>query len=400
MTITRFAAWAAVMALAAHTAAFAQKKYDPGASDTEIKIGNTAPYSGALSSASSGPKAMKAYFDKVNDEGGINGRKIVFVSLDDGYNPPKTVEQTRKLVEQEQALMIVASIGSPTSAAVQKYMNAKKVPQLFVASGTRKWGDPKAFPYSMGFTPDYYSEARIFAQYLLENKPAAKIAVFHQNDDVGKEFLAGLEEGLGAKAKSMIVGRASYEFTDPTIDSQIIALKASGADTLLNVSFGKFASQAIRKTAELGWKPTHYLINASSSIGGVLQPAGLDSAVGLISANFFRDASDPQWQKGKEYEDFVAWARKYNPSADLKDWLVVWGYTVAQATVQVIRQAGDNLTHENIMKQAASLDVALPMLLPGISVTTSADDYFPLERMKMMRFNGTYWELFGKVYGR
>jgi branched-chain amino acid transport system substrate-binding protein len=388
------------MALAAHTTAFAQKKYDPGASDTEIKIGNTAPYSGALSNASSGPKAMKAYFDKVNDEGGINGRKIVFASLDDGYSPPKTVEQTRKLVEQEQVLMIVQPVGTAPVSAVQKYMNAKKVPQLFVASGARKWGDPKNFPYSMGFTPDYQTEARAFAEYLLEHKPDAKIAVFHQNDDLGKEYLRGLEDGLGAKARSMIVARASYEFTDPTIDSQIIALKASGADTLLNVSLGKFASQSIRKVAELGWKPTHYLINGSSSIGGVLTPAGTENATGILSANIFRDPSDPQWQKGKEYDDFTAWASKYNPNADLKDWLVVWGYTVAQTAVQVIRQAGDNLTHENIMKQAASLDLTLPMLLPGVNVKTSADDYFPVERMKMMRFNGTHWELFGKVYGR
>jgi branched-chain amino acid transport system substrate-binding protein len=400
MKLSQLTVWAAALALTTHTAAFAQKKYDPGASDTEIKIGNTSPYSGPLSAASSGAKAMKAYFDKINDEGGINGRKIVFLSLDDGYNPPKTVEQTRKLVEQEQVLMIVQPVGTAPVSAVQKYMNAKKVPQLFVASGARKWGDPKNFPYSMGFTPDYQTEALAFAEYLLENKPDAKIAVFHQNDDLGKEYLRGLEEGLGAKAKSMIVARASYEFTDPTIDSQIIALKASGADTLLNVSLGKFASQSIRKVAELGWKPTQYLIYGSSSIGGVLTPAGTENAVGILSGSVFRDPADPQWQKGKEYEDFLVWARKYNPNADLKDWLVVWGYTVAQTAVQVIRQAGDNLTHENIMKQAASLDLTLPMLLPGVNVKTSADDYFPVERMKMMRFNGTHWELFGKVYGR
>jgi branched-chain amino acid transport system substrate-binding protein len=252
----------------------------------------------------------------------------------------------------------------------------------------------------MGFTPDNQSEARVLAQYLLESKPNAKIAIFHQNDDLGREYIRGLEEGLGDKAKSMIVARASYEFTDPTIDSQIIALKTSGADTLLNVSLGKFASQSIKKVAELGWKPTHYLINGASSIGAVLAPAGLDNATGIMSANFFRDPSDPQWQKGKEYEDFIAWAKKYNPTADLKDWLVVWGYSTAQATVQVLKQAGDTLTHENIMKQAASLDFTLPMLLPGINVKTGPDDYFPIERMQMMRFNGTRWELFGKVYGR
>jgi branched-chain amino acid transport system substrate-binding protein len=400
MNLPRFAVLAAAWALAFQTAAFAQKKYDAGASDTEIRIGNTTPYSGPVSASSSGAKAMKAYFDKINDEGGINGRKVVFVSLDDGYNPPKTVEQTRKLVEQEQVLLIVQPVGTAPVSAVQKYMNAKRVPQLFVASGARKWGDAKNFPYSMGFTPDYQTEARAFAEYLLENKPNARIAVFHQNDDLGKEYLRGLEDGLGARAKSMIVARASYEFTDPTIDSQIIALKASGADTLLNVSLGKFASLAIRKVAELGWKPTHYLINGASSIGGVLTPAGTDNAVGILSANVFRDPSDPQWQKGKEYDDFMAWVRKYHPTADLKDWLVVWGYTVAQTTVQVIRQAGDDLTHENIMKQASSLDLTLPMLLPGVNVKTGADDYFPVERLKMMRFNGTHWELFGKVYGR
>lgn len=388
------------LAFAMCTTAVAQKEYSPGATDTEIKIGNTAAYSGPASAYSAGAKAIKAYFDKINDEGGINGRKLSFISLDDGYNPAKTVEHTRRLVERDKVLMIVQPLGTAPVSAVHKYMNVKKVPQLFIGSGASKWGDPENFPYTMGFIPDYQTEAKLFAQYILDNKPDAKIAVFYQNDDLGKDYNKGLEIGLGDRAKDMIVARASYEQSDPTIDSQIISLKASGADTLLNASIGKFASQSIKKAAEIDWHPLQYLTNSSSSIGAVLAPAGLENAKGILSANFLRDPTDPQWQTGKEYDDYVAWLKKYNPDADIQDWLVVWGYTAAQTIVEVIKQAGDKLTHDNIMAQAANLDINLPMLLPGVNVKTAPDDYYPIERMRFMKFNGKTWELFGDVYGR
>ena len=379
--------------------AWAQKKYDPGATDKEIKIGNIMPYSGPASAYGAIGKAIKAYFDKVNAEGGINGRKVNFITLDDGYNPAKTVEQTRKLVEEEEVLMIFQTLGTPPNSAIHRYMNQKKVPQLFVATGATKWGDPKNFPWTMGWQPNYQSEAKIYASHILETKPNAKIAVLYQNDDYGKDYLKGFEDGLGAKA-SMIVARASYEVTDPTVDSQMVTLKNSGADVFFNITTPKFAAQAIKKAAELGWKPTHYLNSVSNAVGSVLVPAGVENAVGLITAGYIKDPTDPQFQKGKEYDDWLAWMKKYHPSGDLKDNFNVYGYTVAQTLVQVIKQAGDNLTRENIMKQAASLDMTLPMLLPGVNVKTGPDDFFPIEREQLMRFDGKTWQLFGKVYGR
>ena len=384
----------------ATSSAIAQKKYDPGADDKEIKVGHLNPYSGPASAYGAIGKSIGAYFEKINAEGGINGRKVKFISLDDGYNPAKSVEQARKLVEEDEVLLVFQPLGTPSNSAIHKYMNTKKVPQLFVATGATKWGDPKNFPYTMGWQPNYQSEARIYASHLLETKPNAKIGVLYQNDDYGKDYLKGFEDGLGDKAKTMIVSKVTYEVTDPTVDSQMVSLKASGADTFFNITTPKFAAQSIKKAAEIGWKPVHYLNSVSSGVGSVLTPAGLDNALGVMTAGYIKDPTDPQFQKGKEYDDWIAWMKKYHPSGDLKDNLNVYGYTVAQTLVQVLKQAGDNLTRDNVMKQAASLDMTLPMLLPGVNVKTGPDDFYPIEREQMMKFNGTSWELFGKVYGR
>lgn len=390
------------LALAAMTAtsAWAQKKYDPGADDKEIKIGAIHPYSGPASAYGAIGKAIGAYFAKVNDEGGINGRKIKYIPLDDGYNPAKTVEMARKLVEEEETLLVFNPLGTPSNTAIQRYLNQKKVPQLFVATGATKWGNPKDNPWTMGWQPAYQSEAKIFAAHILETKPNARIAVLYQNDDYGKDYLKGFEDGLGDKAKTMIVSKISYEVTDPTVDSQMLSLKASGADTFFNITTPKFAALAIKKAAEIGWKPQHYLNSVSASVGSVLTPAGVENAVGIYTASYLKDPTDPQFQKGKEWDDWLAWMKKYQPSGDLKDVNNVYGYTAAQGLVQVLRQAGDNLTRENVMKQAASLDMTLPMLLPGVNVKTSADDFYPIEREMLARFDGKTWVLQGKVYGR
>jgi branched-chain amino acid transport system substrate-binding protein len=386
-------------ALASQTA-FAQKKYDVGADDKEIKLGHINPYSGPASAYGAIGKSIGAYFDKINAEGGINGRKIKFISLDDGYNPAKTVEQARKLVEQEEVLLIFQALGTPSNSAIHKYMNDKKVPQLFNATGATKWGDPKGFPWTMGYQPSYQSESKVFASHILDTKPNAKIAILYQNDDYGKDYLKGFEDGLGDKAKSMIVSKLTYEVTDPTVDSQMVSLKASGADTFFNITTPKFAAQAIKKAAELGWKPTHYLNSVSSSVGSVLTPAGIEASIGIYTAGYIKDPTDPQFQKGKEWDDWVAYMKTYHPTGAMNDNFNVYGYTVAQLMVQVLKQAGDDLTRANVMKQAANLDLVLPMLLPGVNVKTSADDFYPIEREQLMKFTGKTWELFGKVYGR
>ncbi len=380
--------------------AMAQKKYDVGADDKEIKLGHINPYSGPASAYGAIGKSIAAYFDKINAEGGINGRKVKFISLDDGYNPAKTVEQARKLVEQEEVLLIFQPLGTPPNSAIHKYMNDKKVPHLFVATGATKWGDPKNFPWTMGYQPNYQSESKVFAAHLLETKPNGKVAILYQNDDYGKDYLKGFEDGLGDKAKTMIVSKVSYEVTDPTVDSQMVTLKASGADVFFNVTTPKFAAQAIKKAAELGWKPTHYLNSVSSAVGSVLVPAGIEASIGLITAGYIKDPTDPQFQKGKEWDDWVAYMKKYHPTGAMNDNFNVYGYTVAQLMVQVLKQAGDDLTRANVMKQAANLDLTLPMLLPGVNVKTSPDDFYPIEREQLMRFTGKTWELFGKVYGR
>ncbi len=382
------------------TSALAQKKYDPGATDTEIKIGNIMPYSGPASAYGTIGKTEAAYFKMINDQGGINGRKIDFISYDDGYNPAKTVEQARKLVEEDEVLLIFNSLGTPPNVAIQKYMNTRKVPQLFVATGATRWGDPKNFPYTMGFQPTYQAEARIYATHILETHPNAKIGVLYQNDDFGKDYLKGFEEGLGDKAKTMIVSKQSYEVTDPTVDSQMVSLKASGADTFLNITTPKFAAQAIKKAAEIGWKPTQYLTNVSISVNSVMKPAGLENGIGIITAAYGKDPTDPQWAHDPGMLQWTAFMKKYYPEGSLTDANNVYGYSAAQTMVQVLKQAGDNLTHDNIMKQAASLNMTLPMLLPGINVKTGPDDFYPIEREQLARFDGKTWNLFGKVYGR
>jgi branched-chain amino acid transport system substrate-binding protein len=378
--------------------AFAAGQYGPGASDTEIKIGNTMPYSGPASAYGAIGKAEAAYFAMINDQGGINGRKINFITRDDGYSPPKTVELVRQLVEQDQVLLLFNTLGTPPNSAIRGYLNDNKVPQLFVATGADKWNDPKHYPWTMGWLPSYRVEARIYARYILKNLPNAKIAVLYQNDDFGKDYLVGLREGLGDKADKMIVATKTYETTDPTVDSQIVALQGSGSDVLLTAAIPKFAAQAIRKVYDIGWKPTHFLTNVSASVKAVLQPAGPEKGVGIISAGYLKEPTDPQWQDTPEYKEWLAWMKKYNTSGNVADGNNVSGYSVAQTMVAVLKASGDNLTRENVMKQAASIhDEKLPMLLPGITVSTSADDFAPIKQMQLEKFDGTTWQLFGEV---
>jgi len=398
---TRSFKWAlaGLISLAMAGTALAQKQYGPGVTDKEILIGHINPYSGPASAYGAIGKSISAYFDKVNAEGGVNGRRIKFISLDDGYNPAKTVEQARKLVEQEEVLLIFQPLGTPPNSAIHKYMNERKVPHLFVATGATKWGDPKNFPWTMGYQPNYQSEAKIFAAHILETNPNAKIAVLYQNDDYGKDYLKGFEDGLGDNGKARIVSKLTYEVTDPTVDSQMVSLKASGADTFFNITTPKFAAQAIKKAHEIGWKPAHYLNSVSSAVGTVLIPAGIEASTGIITSGYIKDPTDPQFQKGKEWDDWVAYMKKYHPTGAMNDNLNVYGYTVAQLMTHVLQKSGDNLTRENIMKQAASLDLTLPMLLPGVNIKTSPTDFYPIEREQLMKFDGKTWQLFGKVYG-
>jgi len=385
------------LSVAASGAALAQKKYDPGATDTEIKIGNIMPYSGPASAYGVIGKTEAAYFKKINAEGGINGRKINFISYDDAYSPPKTVEQARKLVESDEVLFIFNSLGTPPNSAIHKYMNSKKVPQLFVATGATKWNDPKNFPWTMGWQPNYQSETQIYAKYILKNMPNAKIAVMYQNDDYGKDYLKGLLDGLGAK-KTMIIAEESFETSEPTIDSHIVKLKASGADVFINIATPKFAAQAIKKMGEIGWKPTHFLNNVSASVGSVLKPAGYDNSQGIISAAYLKDPSDPQWNNDKGMKDYLAFLAKDFPEGDKLDNSSVVAYGVAQTMVEVLKKCGDNLTRENIMKQAASLkDFNTEVLLPGIKINTSATDFAPISQLQLMKFKGEKWELFGDI---
>ena len=396
----RLGAFSAALAVLAATSsgALAQKKYDVGATDTEIKIGNIMPYSGPASAYGVIGKTEDAYFKKINAEGGINGRKINFISYDDAYSPPKTVEQARKLVESDEVLFIFNSLGTPPNSAIQKYMNTKKVPQLFVATGATKWNDPKEFPWTMGWQPNYQSESRIYAKYILKEKPNAKIAILYQNDDYGKDYVKGLKDGLGAKAASMIVAEDSYETTQPTIDSNIVKLKSTNADIFFNVTTPKFAAQAIKKMAEIEWKPLHFLNNVSASIGSVMKPAGFDNSQGIISSNYLKDTSDPQWKDDAGMKAFDEFLTKYFPEGNRVDASVMYGYTVAQGLVYVLKACGDNLTRENIMKQAASINgLELGGLLPGIKVQTSATDFAPLSQLQLMRFKGEKWDLFGDI---
>jgi ABC-type branched-subunit amino acid transport system substrate-binding protein len=396
-TLTLLAAAAAFTVLASQ-GAFAQKKYDTGASDAEIKIGNVEAYSGAASAYGVIGKTEEAYFKMVNDNGGVNGRKINFISYDDGYSPPKTVEQIRKLIESDEVLLVFNALGTPTQTAVQKYHNAKKVPQLFVATGASKWNDPKDFPWTMGFQPSYRVEARIFAKYVLKEKPNAKVAIFYANDDFGKDYVAGIKEIFGADASKLIVAEESYETTEPSIDSHIVKLKGTGADVFINISTPKFAAQAIKKIAELDWKPMHILTDVSVSIGAVMKPAGLDASEGVLSAQYMKDASDAQWKDDGGMKKFMAFVDKYMPGGNITDLNLVYGYTAAQTMVQVLKQCGDDLTRENVMKQAASLkDFTPDTLIPGVKINTSPTDFAPIEQLKMMQFKGGKWELFGDI---
>jgi branched-chain amino acid transport system substrate-binding protein len=377
--------------------AVAQKKYDAGVTDTEIKLGQTMPYSGPASAYGTIGRAEAAYFQMINDQGGVNGRKISLTTLDDGYSPAKTVEQIRRLVEQDQVLLIFQSLGTPTNTAIQRYLNAQKVPQLFVATGATKWGDPKNYPWTMGWQPSYHSESMIYAKYILQNKPEAKIAVLYQNDDYGKDYLNSLRAGLGAKSK-LIVKEVSYEVTDPSVESQIVTLQAAGADTFFIFATPKFAAQAIRKTFDIGWRPLQFVNNVSASVAAVLVPAGLEKSEGLITSAYLKDPTDPQWAKDKGFKDWVDWMKKYYPQGDLADVFNVFGYTAAQTMVQVLQQCGDDLTRENVMRQAANQkNIELPMFLPGIKINTSPADFYPIEQMQLARFDGKRWVLFGDV---
>jgi ABC-type branched-subunit amino acid transport system substrate-binding protein len=389
---------ATALTVLATQGALAQKKYDTGATDTEIKIGNVEAYSGPASAYGVIGKTEDAYFKMINDAGGINGRKITFISYDDGYSPPKTVEQVRKLIESDEVLLVFNALGTPTQTAVQKYQNAKKVPQLFLATGASKWNDPKDFPWTMGFQPSYRVEARIFAKYILKTKPGAKVAVFYANDDFGKDYVAGLKDVFGDKASSLIVAEESYETTEPSIDSHIVKLKGTGADVFVNISTPKFAAQAIKKMAELEWKPMHVMTDVSISIGAVMKPAGFEASEGILSAGYLKDASDPQWANDEGMKKFMTFIEKYMPGANIADANLVYGYAAAQTMVQVLKQAGDDLTRENVMKQAASLkDFSPDTTLPGIKVNTGATDFAPIEQLKMMQFKNGRWDLFGDI---
>jgi len=376
----------------------AAKQYGPGVTDTEIKIGNTCFYSGPASSYGTIGRAMAAYYKMVNDQGGVNGRKIDFISYDDAYSPPKTVEMTRKLVEQDKVFLDAGPLGTPTNSAIWHYMNEHKVPQLFVGTGATKWDDPKGHPWTIGWQPNYQSEGRIYAAYILKEKPDGKIGVLYQDDDFGKDYLKGVTDGLGDKAKSMIVVAASYETTDPTVDSQILSMKAAGCDVFVNTAIPKFAAQSIRKAAEIEWKPLHILSSVGNSVSSVLKPAGLENSKDLISDFYLKDPTDPQWKDDPGYKWWSAFMDQYYPSGDKTDIFNVYGPSNAATVVQVLKQCGDELTRENVMKQAASLhDFRVPMLLPGITINTSPTDFAPVKQVQMARFDGERWRLFGPV---
>ncbi|WP_316201102.1 MULTISPECIES: ABC transporter substrate-binding protein [unclassified Bradyrhizobium] len=395
--LPHFAAVGLAAILAALPANATEKKYDPGATDQEIKIGNLAPYSGPASAYGIIGRVAAAFFRKVNDEGGINGRKITFMSYDDAFSPPKAVEQARKLVESDEVLMIYQSVGTPSNAAIQKFLNARKVPQLFVASNATRWGDPDHFPWTMGWQPNFQSEGRAYARYILQNYPNAKIAMLWQNDDGGRDEAKGLRDGLGEKA-SMIVAESSFELSEPTIDAHIARLKNSGADIFVSWTTPKASAQAIRKLAELEWKPVVFLAGVSTSVASVLRPAGLENAKGIISNAYLKDPSDPAWSNDAATSHWNAFMDRYLPDGDKADRVTVYGYAVAHTLLEVLKRCGDDLTRDNIMRQAANLrDLDVPMLLPGIKINTSAKDYFPVEQMQLIRFDGQRWQPLGEL---
>jgi len=388
---------AGVLATALASLAHAETKYDPGATDTEIKVGNIMPYSGPASAYATIGKTEAAYFNKLNSEGGINGRKINFISYDDAYSPPKTVEQARKLVESDEVLLIFNPLGTPGNTAIQKYMNAKKVPQLFISTGAAKWNDPKNFPWTMGWQPNYQAEARIYAAYILKNHPGKTIGVLYQNDDFGKDYLIGLHDGLGDQASKLIVIESSYETSTPTVDSQVVQIRSANPDIFVNVATPKFAAQAIKKIAEIGWKPIHLLTNVSVSIGSVMKPAGYEASQGILSTNYLKDPKDPQWKNDPAMNEWRAFMNKWYPEGDQEDASTVFGYGVAKGLEQVLRQCGDDLTRENVMRQAANLNFEIGIYLPGTKIKTSPTDFAPLEQLQMQRFEGETWHLFGPL---
>jgi ABC-type branched-subunit amino acid transport system substrate-binding protein len=377
--------------------ALAEKAYDTGASDAEIKIGNTAPYSGPASAVSAVAKTQAAFFKMINEKGGINGRKINFISYDDGYSPPKTVEQVRKLVESDEVLFLFATVGTPTNAAIHKYVNIKRIPHLFVAAGGSKWAQPQAFPWTMGWQPNPIAETRILAKYLLQNHPSAKIGVLYQNDDFGKDLLAGLKDALGEARGKAIVTEVSYEVTSPTIDSQIVQIKSAGVDVFMNFASPKFAAQAIRKIAELGWKPVQIVSSNSATIPGTMRPAGFENGQGVLSIHFLKNPQDPQWSNDPGLNAWREFMDKYYSEGDRNDLSTVYGYGQALTLVQLLKQCGDNLTRDNVMKQAANLDLDVGVTLPGIRIKTSPADFSPIKQEQMMRFSGENWQMFGPV---
>jgi len=397
MGIQRRTVVAGGLALAALPVAGQPKQYGPGASDTEIKIGNTIPYSGPASAYGTIGKVESAFFKVLNEQGGVGGRKINFISLDDGYSPPKAVEMIRRLVEQDEVLFTVSTLGTPSNSAIHKYMNQKKVPHLFLATGASKWNDPKNFPWTIGFNPNYESEGRLYAQDILRTKPNARIAVLYQNDDYGKDYLKGFMEGLGEKGKGLVVKTATYEVTDPTVDSQIVTLQSSGADTFFNITTPKFAAQAIRKVADIGWKPVHYLNQVSASVGSVLKPAGLDKSVGLVSMQYIKDPTDTKWASDKAMQDYFAFMKKNLPELDPMDGNCTYAMAVAQLTVQLLKQCGNNLTRDNVMKQAANIKgFQIPIALPGVVADTGPNDYAMFQTMQLVKFDGKTWQGFGE----
>src|SRR5689334_8291765 len=394
---TFLAGISAATALSTNRVVFGEKKYDVGATDTEIKIGHTNPYSGPASSYSTIGKLHQAYWKSVNEAGGINGRKINFISYDDGYQPPKTVEMVRKLVEEDQVLCTFNTLGTPCNTAIHKYMNQKKVPQLYVATGASKWGNPKDFPWTMGYAPDYHTEAVIYAKHVLANVKDAKICVLMQNDDYGKDYWEGFKEGLGKDANK-VVKHVTFEVTDPTVDSQVIQLKDSGANVFFNISTPKAAAQAIRKAADIGWKPVQYLNNVSASVGSVMKPAGLENSQGIITAQYLKDPTDKQWADAEDFKAWVAWMDKWMPGANKADANHVFGYAVSSLMHETLKKCGDELTRDNVMKQATNFQkFKLPLALPGITINTSPNDYYPIQSVQLARFKGESWELFGDV---
>jgi ABC-type branched-subunit amino acid transport system substrate-binding protein len=380
--------------------ALAQNKNAPGITDTQIRFGQTSPLSGPASAYGTIPKVEMAYFKMLNEQGGVNGRKLELMALDDAYSPPKTVEQVRRLIEKEQVAFIFNILGTAPNVSVRKYLNDRKIPQLFTAAGASTFGDYKNYPWTIVLQPSYKAEAKIYVDYLKKNKPDAKLALLTGNDDAGKDYVAGIKEAMGPElAKKMIVAEATFESTDPTVDSQVISLQASGADALFIHAVSKWASMTIRKVYDIGWKPTFILSATGTSVSGVLAPAGLEKATGLITAYYLKDPNDPQWADDQGFKDWLAFMKKYYPEGSIGDQLNVYGYTMAQALVQTLKQCGDDLSRENIMKQATNLDIELPMLLPGIKIKTGPTDYYGIEAQRMMRFNGKTWELFGDLIG-